>query len=194
MCVFLFCSTCIDITNDSICTNYRGNGSYLNYTSEVDLLFLESDIINYIKSNISNKLCRDYLMTAVCATIYPVCIENDIVQQLCSEQCEDVLNDMCTQDALDVIEYINEQMGDPAISFAINCSNSLNFAELYLESSVCYDDDCLSVSIVDDSVNNTSVSTDPPPTTMPTVPVPDMYVCGLNVVLGGIKILMMLWY
>ena len=71
-------------------------------------------------------------------------------------------------------------MGDPAISFAINCSNSLNFAELYLESSVCYDDDCLSVSIVDDSVNNTSVSTDPPPTTMPTVPVPDMYVCGLN--------------
>ena len=144
------------------------------------MLFLESDIINYIKSNVTNELCRDYLLTAVCATIYPICIENDTVQQLCSEQCEDILNDMCMQDAADVTEYINEQMGDPAISFIINCSNSLNFAELYLESSVCYDNaDCLSVSIVDDSDNNTSVSTDPPPTTMPTAPVPDTYVCGL---------------
>ena len=102
-CVFLFCSTCIDIANDSICTDYRGNGSYLNYTSEVDILFLESDIINYIKSSISNGRCRDYLMTAVCVTIYPVCIENDTVQQLCSAQCEDILNDMCTQDASDIL-------------------------------------------------------------------------------------------
>ena len=135
------------------------------------MLFLESDIIDYIESNFASELCRDYLMTAVCATIYPVCTENGTVQRLCSEQCEDILNDMCMQDAADVVQYINEQMGDPVINFTINCSNSLNFAELYLESSVCYDDDCLSVSIVDDS----SVSTDPP-TTMSTITVPDMYV------------------
>ena len=120
-------------------------------------------------------------MVAVCATIYPICTENDTVQQLCSEQCEDVLNDMCMQDAVDVIEYINEWMGNPAINFTINCSNSLSFAELYLDSSVCYDDECLSVSIVDDSNNNASASTNPPPTTMSTtpttqLPVPDMYV------------------
>lgn len=184
ICIFLFCSTCIDIANDSICTNYRGNGSYLNYTSDSDMLFLESYITNYIKSNISSELCRDYLLTAVCATIYPICIENGTVRQLCSDQCEDILNDTCAQDAVDVIQYINERTGNPAINFTINCSNSLNFAELYLESSVCYGD-CLSVSIVNDSDNNTSVSTDPPPTTMPTVPVPNMYVCGLNYIWMG---------
>ena len=170
-----FCSTCIEMANDSICTGYRGNGSYLNYTSDLDVLFLESDIIDYIESNITNEPCRDYLMVTVCATIYPVCTDNDTVQQLCSEECEDILNDMCMQEAVDVIEYINEWMGDSVVNFTLNCSNSLNFAELYLESPVCYDDDdCLSISIVDDSDNNTdngtAVSTNPPPTTSTPTP------------------------
>lgn len=162
--------------------DYRGNGSYLNYTSDIDLALLESDVFGYIEANIVSELCKDYLMVAVCATIYPMCTESDTIQQLCSEQCNDILNeDMCMQDAADVVEYINEQIGDPTINFTLDCSNSVNFAELYLESSVCYDDGCLSISIDGVSDNNIEITTSMPtdPTTiMPTtqLSIPEMYV------------------
>ena len=164
-----------------MCTDYRGNGSYLNYTGDIDILLLESDFVDYIESNITSELCRDYLITAVCATLYPVCTENGTVQLLCPEQCEDVLNDMCMQEAADVVEYINEWIGDPVVNFTLNCSNSLNFAELYLESTVCYDDNCLLILLDDDSNNSTGNSTSvptstptptPTPTVMPTTQVP----------------------
>ena len=179
---FSFCSTCIDIANDSvICTDYRGNGSYLNYTTDIDILLLESDVIDYIESNIISDQCREFLMVAVCTIIYPVCTDSGTVQQLCSEKC--ALNEnTCAQEVADIIEYINEWLGDPVINFTLNCSNSLEFVELYLESSVCYDD-CLSISVVSDSDNNTdnatSVPTNSTVVTAPTMPlsIPDMYVC-----------------
>lgn len=154
------------------------------------MLFLESDVIDYIESNISSELCRDYLMVTVCNTIYPVCTENDTVKQLCSEDC--ALNEgMCTQESADVITYINEWMGDPVINFTLNCSNSLNFAELYLESSVCYDNDCLPISMVNGSDNYTgsgsSMPTSTPTTaTMPTtpIPIPDTYVHKLMFIIA----------
>lgn len=182
---FSFFSTCIDIANDSvICTDYRGNGSYPNYTTDIDLLLLESDVFDYIESNITSDLCRDFLMVVVCATVYPVCTEDGSVQQLCSEEC--MLNEnTCAQEVADVMEYVNEWLGDPVINFTLNCSNSLDFVELYLESLVCYDDDCFSISIASDSDNSTDNSTSVPTSstdvTTPTtpLPIPDMYVCVL---------------
>ena len=85
---FSFCSTCIDIAKNSvICTDYRGNGSYLNYTTDIDIMLLESDVINYIESNIASDQCREFLMVAVCTIIYPVCTEIGTVKRLCSEVC-----------------------------------------------------------------------------------------------------------
>ena len=170
-------SACVDIARDSICIDYRGNESYLNYTSDVDIM--EADIIDYIESNFASELCRDSLMVAVCATIYPRCMENGVVQQLCSQQCEDVIYSVCIEDTQNIIEYINVQMGNPVHNFTLNCSNSLNFAELHLGSPVCYDNKCLSISRVDNSDNNTDVDASVSTTTSTTVtqlPVPNMYV------------------
>ena len=179
---FSFCSTCIDIANNSvICTDYRGNGSYLNYTTDIDIMLLESDVIDYIESNIASDQCREFLMVAVCTIIYPVCTEIGTVKRLCSEEC--ALNEKtCAQEVTDVSVYLNEWLVDPAINFTINCSNSLDFVERYLESSVCYDD-CFSMSIASDSDNSTDNATSVPlnsiiittPTTP--LPIPDMYVC-----------------
>lgn len=181
-----------------MCTDYRGNGSYLNYTSNIDMLLLELNITDYIESNVTNELCREYIMVVVCATIYPVCRQDGVVQQLCSEECDTVISeDMCVEDVANVTAYVNELIGDPTIHFTINCSNTLEFAEQYLESSVCSDDDdCFSASMVGNSDNNTEGSatmpSDPPTnttmntttttastTTMPTtqLSIPDMYVC-----------------
>ena len=138
---------------------------------------MESHFIDYIESNFTSELCRDSLMIAVCATIYPRCLESGVVQQLCSQQCEYILHDMCIEETQDVVEYINARMGNPVNNFTLNCSNSLNFAELHLESSVCYDNDCLSVSIVDDdSDNNTDDDASVSTTTMTQLPVTNMYV------------------
>ena len=144
-------------------------------------MLLESDVIDYIESNIASDQCREFLMIAVCTIIYPVCTEIGTVKRLCSEEC--ALNEKtCAQEVTDVSVYLNEWLVDPAINFIINCSNSLDFVERYLESSVCYDD-CFSMSIVSDSDNSTNNATSVPlnsiiittPTTP--LPIPDMYVC-----------------
>ena len=92
---FYFCSTCIDIANNSvICTDYRGNGSYLNYTTDIDIMLLEADIIDYIESNIASDQCREFLMVAVCTTIMSCVHRNWYCSTAVFEECA---LDMCTR-------------------------------------------------------------------------------------------------
>jgi len=112
--------------------------------------------MNYIEENIINQYCRNYLKAALCATIYPPCnvSNNGSVQRLCPEACESLLNNStCSSDTTHIIEFVSNEIADPAINFTIDCSDSLSFANTFLNTSICYDN-CISI-LKDVEVPNT---------------------------------------
>ena len=88
--MFLFYS-CVSVPSNSSCTNYE---TYFKYTEDVDLLELEVKAMNYLKENVSNQYCRNYLTAAICVTVYPPCnvSNNASVQRLCPGECDSLLN------------------------------------------------------------------------------------------------------
>ena len=81
-------------------------------------------------------------------TIYPPCnISNDSgVQRLCPAECDSLLsNSECILDSKDVIEFLSNEMEDPTINFTIDCSNSLGFANTFLNKPICYTNSCISI-------------------------------------------------
>ena len=131
--------------SNSSCTNYE---NYFQYTEDVDLLQLEFKAMNYIEENVTNQYCRNYLKAALYVTIYPPCnvSNNGSVQRLCPGQCDSLLNNStCSSDTINVGEFISSQILDPTINFTIDCSNSLSFANIFLNTSVCYSDKCISI-------------------------------------------------
>ena len=132
--------------SNSSCTNYE---TYFKYTEDVDLLQLEFKAMNYIEENVSNQYCRNYLKAALCVTIYPPCnnvSNNASVQRLCPGECDSLLNSStCSSDTTNVVGVLSSQIADPFINFTINCSNSLSFANMFLNTSTCYDNNCISI-------------------------------------------------
>jgi len=127
--------------DNSSCTNYN---AYLNYTNDIDLLQLEISAMNYIDTNVTNQYCRNYLKTALCVTIYPPC--DGGVQKLCSEECDSLLNSLtCSDDTVNLIEHVNNFISHPFVNFTINCSNSLQFSELFSNQS-CPGKNCVSLT------------------------------------------------
>ena len=144
--------------NNSSCTKY---GTYFRYTESIDLLQLELNAMNYIKENVTNQYCRNYLRMALCVTVYPPCKgfnDSSGVQRICSEQCDTLLKDSkCSSETEDIITFISSEMIDPVANFTINCSDLLSFAKVFLNTSLCHTDDCF--SILDNvEVPNTYVS------------------------------------
>ena len=137
MCV---CS-CIFIPDSSYCTNYK---TYLNYTNDIDLIQLEISAMNYIDTHVTNQYCRNYLKTALCVTIYPPC--DGGVQRLCSEECDSLLNSgTCYDGTVNLIKHVNNFISHPYINFTINCSNSLQFSEMFSTKS-CSSKNCVSMT------------------------------------------------
>ena len=104
--------------------------------------------MNYVEKNVANQYCRNYLKAALCFTIYPPCnvSNNGSVQRLCPGECNSLLNDSaCSSDTEDVIEFISSEMLDPSISFTIDCSDSLSFANMFLNTSFCHTNSCVSI-------------------------------------------------
>ena len=105
--------------------------------------------MNYIEENVINQYCRNYLRAAICVTIYPPCnvSNNDSVQRLCPEECNSLLyNTTCSSDTKDVINFISSEVANPVIDFTIDCSDSLNFAKMFLNGSFCHTDSrCISI-------------------------------------------------
>ena len=136
--IFLFECSCIFVPDNSSCTNYD---TYLNYTNDIDLMQLEISAMNYIDTHVTNQYCRNYLKTALCVTIYPPC--DGGVQRLCSEECDSLLNSgTCSNDTVNLIEHLNNFTLHP---FTINCSNSLQLTELFVNGS-CSSKACVSLS------------------------------------------------
>ena len=101
--------------------------------------------MDYIEENVTNQYCRNYLKVALCVTIYPPC-GNGSVQRLCPGQCDSLLNNSsCSSDTEDVTEFISSEMGDLVINFTIDCSNSLSFANTFLNTSICSTNNCFSI-------------------------------------------------
>ena len=125
----------------SSCTSYS---SYLNYTTDIDLIQLEIIAMSYIDGNVTNQYCRNYLKTALCVTIYPPC--DGGVQRLCSEECDSLLNSgTCSTDTVNLIEHVNSFISNPLINFSINCSDSLQFSSSFKNIS-CYGNDCIYIT------------------------------------------------
>ena len=142
--LWMYCS-CTSIPSNSSCTNYK---TYFQYTEDVDLLQLEFKAMNYIEENVTNQYCRNYLKAALCVTIYPPCnvSNNGSVQRLCPGQCDSLLNNStCSSDTINVGDYVSSQITNPVIDFTINCSNSLSFANMFLNGSICYSNNCISI-------------------------------------------------
>ena len=119
---------------------------YFKYTEDIDLLELEFKAMNYIKESVDNQYCRNYLMAALCMTIYPPCTNNASVQRLCPGECDSLLNSStCSSNTTNLIKYLSSQIENPLINFTINCSNSLSFANMFLNTSTCYDSTCISI-------------------------------------------------
>ena len=140
-----FCSSCASMPSNSSCAIHE---MYFNYTDYVDLLELEFKAMNYIEENVDNQYCRNYLKTALCVTVYPPCSNisnNASVQRLCPEECNSLLNSFtCSSDTTNLVEFLSDQTANP-INFTINCSNSLSFANMFLNTSICYDSTCTSI-------------------------------------------------
>ena len=121
---------------------------YFKYTDDVDLLQLEFEAMEFINENVSNQHCRKYLKAALCATIYPPCniSNNASVYILCPRECDSLLNSStCSSDTTSVTEFMSSLIEDLEINFTISCSNSLSFANMFLNTSTCYCDDCISI-------------------------------------------------
>ena len=134
--------SCTLIPSNSSCTNYE---TYFQYTEDIDLLQLEFKAMNYIDENVTNEYCRNYLREALFVTIYPPCnvSNNDSVQQLCPGICESLLNNStCSSDTTNVVEFVSSQM---TTNFTINCSNSFTFANTFLNTSICYSNNRISI-------------------------------------------------
>ena len=104
--------------------------------------------MKYIEENVTNQYCRNYLKAAICVILYPPCnaSNNGSVQRLCPQQCESLLiNSTCSLDTTNVIDFVSSQIADPITNFTINCSNSLSFANMFLNTSVYCDNDCISI-------------------------------------------------
>ena len=104
--------------------------------------------MKYIKDNVTNQFCRNYLRTALCVTIYPPCnvSNNGSVQRLCSEECDNLLyNAACSSDTEDIINFLIREIRDPVNEFTIDCSDSLKFANMFLNGSFCHTDSCISI-------------------------------------------------
>ena len=137
--------SCVIISSNSSCTNYD---TYFQYTEDVDLLDLEFKAMNYIEMNVTNPYCRNYLKTALCVTIYPPCnvSNNGSIQRLCSGECNSLLsNSECISDTEGVIKFISSEMVGPITTFTIDCSNSLSFANTFLNTSICHTGSCISI-------------------------------------------------
>ena len=132
---------------------------YFKYTDDVDLLQLEFEAMEFIDENVSNQYCRNYLKAALCATIYPPCniSNNASVHILCPGECDSLLNSStCSSDTTNVSEFVSSLTKDLEINFTISCTNSLSFANMFLNTPISYHDDCISIlEIVE--VPNTSV-------------------------------------
>ena len=105
--------------------------------------------MEFIEEDVSNQYCRNYLKAVLCTTIYPPCnISNNAssVHILCPEQCYSLLNSStCSSDTANVIEFVSSLIEDLEINFTISCSDSLSFANMFLNTSICYSDDCISI-------------------------------------------------
>ena len=100
--------------------------------------------MTYIDAHVANQYCRNYLKTALCATIYPPC--DGGVQRLCSEECDGLLNSgTCSGDTVNLIEHVNSLILHPSIHFTINCSNSLQFSLSFLNTS-CHTNSCVFIT------------------------------------------------
>ena len=133
---------------------------YFKYTEDIDLLQLELEAMEFIEENVSNQYCRNYLKAALCATIYPPCnISNNAgVHILCPGECDSLLNSStCSSDTTNLTEFVSSLMDNLEINFAISCSNSLSFANMFLNVSICYHDVCISILDIAE-VPNTYVS------------------------------------
>ena len=138
----MFCLySCISKPRNSTCT---GHNIYLNYTDDIHyLLQLEYEAMYYIEENVTNRYCRNYLKAALCVTIYPPC--DNGVQKLCSEECNDLLNKgACSLDTKHFTEHLTNEMSNSFItSFAINCTNSLDFSRKFLNKDPCQSSKCV---------------------------------------------------
>ena len=104
--------------------------------------------MNYIKENVTNQYCKNYLRAGLCVTIYPPCnvSNNGSVQRLCPEECDSLLyNTACSSDTEDIINFISSEVADLVLDFTIECSDSLNFANMFLNGSFCKTDSCFSI-------------------------------------------------
>ena len=105
--------------------------------------------MSYIKENVSNQFCQNYLKAAICVTVYPPCnnvSNNASVQRLCPAECDSLLNSStCSSDTANLVEFLSNQIADPNINFVINCSNSLSFLNTFLNTSTCHDNNCTSI-------------------------------------------------
>ena len=105
--------------------------------------------MSYVEENVTNRYCRNYLKAALCMTIYPPCnvSNDDSVQRLCPDNCDSLLNNStCSSDTEDVIEFVSSEMADPVITFTIDCSDSLSFANMFLNTSICSTNSCIAIS------------------------------------------------
>ena len=144
LCYYNFCSRCTSIPHNSSCAN--NYGTYLNYTTDIDLPQLEFKVMKYIEENVTNQYCRNYLKAAICVTIYPPCnvSNNGTIQRLCPEECDSLLNNSsCSSDTTNVTEFMSSQIENHI--FTINCSNSVSFANIFLSTSVYYSNNCISI-------------------------------------------------
>ena len=142
--VMVLCS-CTSIPSESLCTTYQ---NYFQYTKDIDLLQLEINAMNYIEETVTNHYCRNYLRTALCVTIYPPCniSNNGSVQRLCPEECYSLLyNTTCSSDTEGIINFLSNEMEDSIVDFTMDCSDSLNFAYMFLNKSLCKTDSCYSI-------------------------------------------------
>ena len=104
--------------------------------------------MNCIEETVTNQFCRNYLRAALCVTIYPLCniSNNGSVQRFCPEECNSLLyNSTCSSDTKDIITFISNEIADLklVVDLTIGCSDSFNFAYMFLNGSLCKSDSCL---------------------------------------------------
>ena len=142
--IVIFVYSCIPKPRNSTCTSHD---IYLNYTDDIHyLLQLEYEAVNYIEANVTNQYCRNYLKAALCVTIYPPC-DNGVLK-LCSEECNELLNKgACSLDTKHFTEHATNVMSNSFITpFVINCTNSLDFSNKYLNEDPCQSSKCISLT------------------------------------------------
>ena len=144
-CIQCFCFSCTSIPSNSSCANHE---MHFKYAENIDLLQLEFVTMEFIKENVSNQYCRNYLKVAVCVTIYPPCniSNNASVHILCPEECESLLySSACSSDTTSLTEFVTSLMENLEMNFTINCTNSLSFSNMFLNTTTCYHDDYISI-------------------------------------------------